>query len=200
MNFEELESLWAAQRPANVHENKFAELKRLVRPELNRRRRFLCYEMFTYLFALVVIPLLAVANSNYSRPQNVPLFWVSLALNLAWCGTWLVFVVRRIGRHRTLLKQGTTSLQAFTAMSVSSVEAEMQECRIALWPTVLGVGLVVLTGYVNSSMGYGWKIFALHTGLILGILLPLGLVSWRHYRVNLKPDHARLQEILKQLS
>ncbi|HUR59555.1 MAG TPA: hypothetical protein VM029_17690 [Opitutaceae bacterium] len=47
---------------------------------------------------------------------------------------------------------------------------------------------------------HGWRPFALRAGAAFGFTLLMALVFWRHYHKNLKPDHARQKEILRDLS
>ena len=200
MKFEEFEATWANHQPANLPAVSFVELKRTIIPELKRRSRFLGYEMFGVIFGLLIYPVLSVANYNYWGKHNVPWFWVTLPLHTAMSIASLVYVMRRLQRHRALLQQGTATLQAFAAVSVTSIEAEMQEYRVAFWLSPALLSLAFLSGYVGNPVGYGWTRFALQAGLMLGLAVPMGLVFWRHYRVNLKPAYARQQEILRQLS
>lgn len=200
MKFEEFETLWAAQQPAHVPTVDTAALKRNVIPELKRRSRMLGYEMACLIFGLLVYPVLSVANHNYWGARNVPLFWLNLPLQMALSVALLIYAVRRLQRHRARLKQGSASLQAFTAMSVANIKAEMQEYRVGLWLMPLLFSTSFLSGYVNNPVGYGWSRVALQAGLMLGLLIPMGLVLWRHYRVNLMPTLVQQKEILKQLS
>jgi hypothetical protein len=47
---------------------------------------------------------------------------------------------------------------------------------------------------------HGWRPFAMRAGAMLGFILLMSSVYWRHYEKNLKPDHARQKEILRELS
>ena len=77
----------------------------------------------------------------------------------------------------------------------------MKDYLTAWWLPPVLVSFLLLTVYLNFPVTeYGWRPFTLRAGLILGLPLLMGLVFWRHYRVNLKPAQARQKEILRQLS
>ena len=201
MKFEEFEAAWATQPAANPGAMDFAKLKRSLIPGFRRRRRMLSYELFAVAVGLLVAPLLAFVNYHHARPHHVVLFWANLALFLAVYVPVLVYLIRRMQRHLRLLRQSADTLRALTALSLANLEAEMQEYRVARWLTPFLVGLPLLSAYVNNPVTeFGWQPFALRALLIFAILVPVGLVFWLHYRRNLKPDHARQQEFLRQLS
>jgi|GEM_PF-3789024 len=203
MKFEELEAIWATQQaPPRAHAE-LAELKRSVIPELKRRSRMLGYGIFTLLLGLAVGLLLAIVNYHYAPPRSAIWHWIYTAWEVTFALALLCYALRRIGRHRTLLRQNPDTLRAVTAVSLANLEAEIQEYR-TVWSSPLVwlgfIGFPLLNSYLKFPVTeYGWRPFALRVGVILG--LPL-LVSWafrRHYVVNLKPAHARQQELLRQL-
>lgn len=201
MNFEQLTATWAAQplvtpaAPATL-----AELQRTVIPELRRRSRFIGYEIFLNVTGLVILPLLAIANYRHAPPQYPAWHWGYFSLWMLLMIVWLVAALRSLRRHGGWLQRSTQSLREFTLASLASIESEMRSYRIAL---ALLPAIVVLQ-LVNISLRFpvselGWPSFASRAALIVGLPLVLGLVFWRHYRVNLTPDLARQRELLQQL-
>lgn len=201
MKFEEFETAWAMQPATHPRAMDLTELKRSVIPALRRRSRMLGYGLFCVGFGLLASPLLAVVNYRYARPHNVVLFWVHLALFVAVYVPVLVYLVRRVQRHRQLRRQSADTLRALTAVSLANLESEIQEYRALQWLTPFVVGLPLLSAYVNHPVAaVGWQPFVLRAGLIVAFLMPVAWVIRRHYRQNLVPAYARQKEILRELS
>lgn len=201
MNFEELESAWAAQQSAPTPVLDAAELKRAVVPELERRGRFLGYGLFIVIFSLVITPLLTVANYRYAPPPNPAWHWISFSLWMLLLVIWLLALLRAVRQHGALLQQSTRSLRDLAAVSLTHIEAEMREYRTALWlwPALVVFQLVGI--YLEFPVpDHGWTPFGLRAVFIVGLPLGIGAVVWRHYQVNLKPAQARQQYLLQQLS
>jgi hypothetical protein len=200
MNFEELESAWNAQRPANPLAVDLAKLKGLATSELKRRSRFFVYAIVMVVFLLIVLPLISVGNYRYAPPQNTAWYWTNFAIWMVIMGALLVISIRGLGRHYVLRAQSTDTVRALTSVSLANVEAEMREYVHLCWalPALLGFQLLGL--YLSFPVtDHGWEPFLTRAGFAVGLPLLMGLVVWRHYRVNLKPSQARLAELLGQM-
>lgn len=201
MTFEELESAWGAQRSMEARPADLTELKKTLQPELRRRRRMLGYALAVNVFALVIFPLLAVANYRYDPVRyGTGWAWVYTACQLAVIVLWAAYSLRRFRRHRALLRQSADTVRAVTAVSLANVEAEMRDCtawrRPIMWLTVVSV----VAAIANGTSKYGWSHFGLQASMgTLALTLAVGAGFWRHYRVNLKPAQARLRELLGQM-
>jgi len=201
MKFEELENLWAAQSPSTAASVEFTALKRNLIPEMKRRGRMFRYGIFMAAFGLLVIPILTVANYRYARPANPTWHWVDAAFWMVANFTLLVFMLRALRRQRTLLQQSAETVRALTTLSLASLEAEMKDFRRGLWIVPGLVGFQLLSLYMKFPVTeHGWGPFTLRAGAVLGFSVLLSSVFWRHYHVNLKRDHARQREILRELS
>lgn len=201
MNFEALESLWDAQRPAPTRPADLAALKQRLAPELRRRRRFLGYEIFCLGFGLVFTPLLAVVNCLHAPPILPVIYWLRVVLFAAVVLALLIGAVRRLRRHRALVAAGTETLAAFAAQSLAAVESEMHDYRLGLRVLPVVLGLLLLSIFVNQPPAVvGWTPLLLRAAAVLAFLLVAGAVCWRHYDKNLKPEHARRKQMLAELS
>jgi|SRR5688572_11081538 len=202
MKFEELENMWAAQQPPiTTPAADFAALKRRLMPDLERRSRMLGYGIFTAVFGLLIFPALAIANYRYAQPHHPVWHWAYLALWMIMYSAALIFLVRQFRRHRDRLRQSADTVRAMTLLSLASCEAEMRDYRRALWLLAPILGLQLFNLYMKFPVtDYGWRPFVLRAMATLGFSLLVSSVFWRHYRVNLKPDHARQKEILRDLS
>jgi hypothetical protein len=198
MQFEDLENAWSAQGTAAPVVD-FAALQRATWPELRRRTRFLRYALGGALFALLVYPLLSLGNYLYYRPADALLFWGNVTLHVSvWIGV-LVYTLRRLRRHRTLLRESATSVRAFAAASLEATAAEMRENRLALVLLPFAFGLAWLSSYANHPAGYTFKTFTTQTLVIAAILLLILPAVWRHYRRYLSPRKEHLQNVLREL-
>lgn len=201
MKFEELTTVWAEQLPSPTAPVDLAALKNTLIPEIKRRGRMLRYGIFMAALGLLVIPTLAIANYRYARPANPTWHWVDAAFWVLTNFTLLVFLLRELQRQRVLLRQGAETVRAAIVQSLASLEAEMKDFRRGLCSLPILVGFQLLSLQMRFPVAeHGWHPFALRAAAILGFTLLLSSVFWRHYRVNLKRDHARQQEILRDLS
>lgn len=201
MSFDELETLWSAQQPAAPRSTDLAVLKQRLAPELRRRSRFFGYELFSLGFGLVATPLLAVVNYLHTPPVLPVLYWLRVALFIAVVLALLVAAVRRLRRHRALAAAGAETLTTFAAKSLAAVEEEMHDYRLGLRFLPASVGLLLLSIFVNQPPSVvGWTPLILRTGVALAFLAVIGVVCWRHYRQNLRPEHARRKQVLADLS
>lgn len=201
MKFEELESAWAAQPASVAAALDLTKLKRTMMPEIRRRGRMLRYGIFTATFGLLVIPTLAVANYRYARPANPAWHWVDAAFWMVVNFAALVLMIRALRRQRALLRQSTETVRALTLVALASLEGEMTDFRRGMWAVPCMIGFQLLSLYLKFPVTeHGWSPFALRAGAVLGFSLLLSSVFWRHYRVNLKRDRARQEEILRELS
>lgn len=201
MKFEDLETVWAAQSPGTAPAADLPALQRSLMPEVRRRGRMLRYGVFLAALGLVLFPVLAVANYRHAPPPHPVWHWVDLGFWMLVNGTILVFLLRAIRRQRALLRQGADTVRALTALAVASRKDEMKDFRHGLWvvPSLLAFQLLSL--YVKFPVDeHGWRPFLGRAGAIVVFTSVICRVFWRHYHVNLKPDQARQQEILRELS
>jgi hypothetical protein len=201
MNFEQLQSAWAAQPPVNAPAIDAAEIKRAILPEFNRRHRMLRYDLFVALVSLVVLPLLAVGNYRYAPPAHPVWYWFYHASWMVFLFGWVVAIVRSIERQGAWREQCTRSLRDLAAAAIASTEAEMASYRkaLALVPLMIAFQLVDL--YLRFASGDdGWNSFAPRAAFVIGFPLVIGAVFWRHYRVHLAPARARQRAQLRDLS
>lgn len=201
MNFEELQSTWAAQAPVNVPAIDVAEVKRVILPEIKRRRRMLGYGLFMVVLSLVIVPLLTVANYRYAPPTLPAWYWFYHGSWMVILVAWLVAVVRSIERQGALRQQCTRSLRDLTMASLAGTEAEMNGYRSALMivPLMIGFQLANLCLRLAADAA-DWQPFGLRAALVVGLPVAIGAVMWRHYHVNLKPARDRLEAQLRELS
>lgn len=201
MKFEEFESAWAAQSASTSAPRDLTALKQTLMPEIKRRGRMLRYGIFMASLGLVVIPLLTVANYRYARPANPAWPWVDAVFWVAVNFAALVLLLRELRRQRALLRQSTETVRAMTLVALASLEAEMKDFRRGLWAVPGMIGFQLLSLYMKFPVTeHGWSPFAWRAEAVLGFSLLLSSVFWRHYRVNLRRDRARQQEILRELS
>lgn len=201
MNFEELQSTWAAQPPVNVPAIDAAEVKRVILPEINRRRRMLGYELFVVVLSLVILPLLTVANYRYAPSALPGWYWFYHGSWMVVLVAWLVALVRAIERQGALRQQCTRSLRDLTMASLASTEAEMAGYRKALMVVPFMIGFQLINLYLMFAAGVpGWQPFGVRAAFVIGLPLAIGAVIWRHYCVNLKPARDRQQAQLRELS
>jgi len=198
MKFEDLENAWSSQAapPPAVD---FAALQHATWPEMRRRARFLRYEFGGVLFVLIAYPLLSLANYLYYRPSDRVLFWGNVAVHL-WA--WIIvlrYTVRRLRRHRALLRESAASMRSFAAASLEATAAEMRENRVALALTPLVFDLAWLSGYANHPAGYTAQTFAMQSAVVATLLLLVIPVIWRHDRRYLAPRKEYLQTLLRDL-
>lgn len=197
MKFEDLENTWSSQAAPVALD--FAALQRASGSEMRRRTRFLRYELGGVLFALIGYPLLSLGNYNYFRPANAWLFWVNVALHIAVWLPLLVYTLRRLRRHRALLRDSVASVRNFSVASLAATVAEMRDNRLALAFVPLAFGMALLSSYANQQADYTLRTFAIQTGALAAILLPVIAVTWRHHRRYLAPRRERLQVLLGEL-
>lgn len=201
MSFEELESLWSAQRPAPARPADLATLKQRLGPELRRRRRFFGYELFCLSIGLVLTPLLAVVNARYAPPAQPMLYWLRVGLVVTALLAFLVATLRRRRRHLAMADAGMETLTAFATKSLALIESEMRDYQLGLRALPLWVGLLLLSIYVNQPPALvGWTPLLLRAGFSLAFVAAIGAVCWRHYHHELKPEHARRKHMLAELS
>jgi MFS family permease len=201
MKFEELENVWAAQSSGTTAPVDLSALKQNLMPEIKRRGRMLRYGIFVVALGLIGIPILTVANYRYALPANPAWHWVDAAFWMMANFTLLLFFVRELRRQRALLRQSADTVRALIVLSLTSLESEMKDYRRGLWGVAALIGFQLLSLSMKFPIAeHGWSPFALRAGAILGFSLLMSSVFWRHYRVNLKRDHARQQEILRELS
>jgi hypothetical protein len=202
MNTEDLDSLWNAQRPATEFRRPDpAELARQLAPELRRRSRLLGYEIFCLVLALVLTPVLALANARYAAPAHPTLYWLRVTLFLAAVSVALVFALRRLRRHRALAKTKADTLAGAATRALAVVEAEMHDYRVGLRSAPAWLALLLLSMYANAPAGQALWVFMLPRVSVLAFfLLVMGAVCWRHYRKHLVPELARRKELVGQLS
>ncbi|MDO8544695.1 MAG: hypothetical protein Q7S40_29995 [Opitutaceae bacterium] len=198
MKFEDLENAWSSQ-PTPLPAVDFAALQRATWPEMRRRTRFLRYELGGAVFVLIAYPLLSVANYLYHRPANALLFWGNVAVHVAGWIAVLGYTLRRLRRHRALLRESAGSVRSFATVSLEATAAEMRENRLALALTPLVFGLAWLSGYARHPAGYTAEAFATQTVIVAAILLPLIGAVWRHHRRYLAPRKEQLQDLLRDL-
>ncbi|MFT3784434.1 MAG: hypothetical protein QM790_20680 [Nibricoccus sp.] len=200
MNFDELQSVWAAQ-PADTQNRALAQSQRPLVNAFKRRQRFLAYEIFGLTFALIATPLLSIVNFLYRPSVGTPLYWINAVLHVIVLVVFGVLAIRRIVRHRRLARVRVESLRQQAEVSLASLEEERREFRWAPWVLALWAGLALLSVAANTPFhGGSFGAIATRVGMIAGFFTLIGSVLWRHYRVNLLPDHARQLEILRQLS
>lgn len=198
MKFEDFENAWA-QQPAPVPAVDIAALQRATWPEMRRRMRFLRYGVGGVVFGLIAYPLLAWRNFGYLRPENAGLFWGNVALHVAVWLVALAYTLRRLRRHRALLREGAASVRGFAAASLEATTAEMRDNRIALALTPLLFGLVWLSGYANQPTAYTVQRFATQSAITLAILGPVLWAVWRHDRRYLAPRKERWEGLIGEL-
>jgi hypothetical protein len=201
MNYEELESAWGAQRPANPPSVNVAQLKRNASAGLARRSRFFGYGIFLTLFFLIVSPLLTVANYRYAPPPNPVWYWTSFSFWMVFMVAMLVAAIRGLARHSVLRAQSADTVRALTVVSLANVEVDMRDYRRLCWLLPAIVALQIVGLYVNFSPAeHGWGPFLRRSGFTFALPLLMSLVIWRDYRVNLKPARKRLAKLLEELS
>jgi MFS family permease len=200
MNFEEIESLWAQQPAPPVTRPDLAALRRVVLPELRRRSRLLAYGVFVASFGLVVGPLLAIVNYRHAPPPHAIWPWINVLLVTAVLRVWLVGLVRQLRRQRQLVQQRAETVRALATISLISLESEAKDFRRVMWqwPALLALQLVTLDLSFPVSR-FGWAPFGGRASFALGLPALMILVTWRHCRVNLRPQVERQQEILREL-
>lgn len=201
MKFEELETLWAAQPAAPAATIDLASLKQNLMPELKRRGRMIRYGIFMSALGLVLFPLLTIANYRFTGPTYAAWHWVDLAFWTVVNSVILTGLLRKARRQRAMIRQSAESVRALTTVSLTSREAEMEDFRRGLWvvPALLAFQLVSL--YMKFPVTeHGWSPFAARAGATLVFTVLMSSVFWRHYQVNLKPDHARQRDILRDLA
>lgn len=201
MNFEELSSAWATQSPAVSSAIDTTRLKHSILPEVKRRGRFLAYAIFVNVLSLVILPLITIGNYRYAPPRHPGWYWFYFSAWMLLLAVFLTLLIRRAKRHGGILEQCTHSLREFTIASLASLEADMRECRLAVWGWPAMIAFQLTNLYVNFPFAeFGWQPFGLRAAFVMGLSAVLGFVFWRHYRVNLKPAYTRQKELLEQLS
>lgn len=195
MNFEQLQQAWAEQSaPAPAIDVR--QLERIAHVSRHRRGRLLAYTAGITGFALVVDPVLAVANYRFLHPAWPIAFWLNVAVHVIILLAVLVFVLRRMARHRALCRRSTASVREFAAVALAGLEAETRDLRVAAASIPVFAGLGLLSGYLNHVGRYGWSLFATQAAIIIAIVVPVAWAAWRDYRVNVQPGKARLRRIL----
>jgi hypothetical protein len=201
MNFEELQSTWAAQPAVNISAINPIEVQRVILPEIKRRRRMLGYGLFMVVLSLVIVPLLTVANYRYAPPTLPGWYWFYHGSWMVVLVAWLVAIVRSIERQGALRQQCTRSLRDLTLASLAGTEAEMKGYRKALLVVPLMIGFQLVNLYLKFAAGVpDWQPFGLRAALVVGLPVAIGAVMWRHYRVNLIPARDRQEAQLRELS
>lgn len=199
MKFEELENLWAGQTVAATRLPDFAEGQRKMLPELNRRGRFLSYSLGGLGLFFVVYPLLSVANYRARTPDHPTLFWLNMAVHMAFFTTLFFWALRLRERHRELRRQSAGSLREVAEVSQRNAEAEMREYRMNVFVVPIMVGMTLLSIFANQPAGAGAAWLALRLSITLGFYGLVTGIFALHYHANLKPTHARWTDILRQL-
>lgn len=200
MNFDDLQSLWAGQEPVDSRIRALAENQRPLVNAFKRRQRFLAYGAFCIIFGLIFTPLLSVVNFLYRPAVGTPLYWTSAVLHLVFLVVCAVLAFRRMKRQSQLARVRISSLRQQAEVSLASLEEERRDYR---WmPGVLGlaVALALLSVAVNAPFhGGSFSAVALRVCMIVGFFAMVWVVLRRHYHINVLPDYARQQEILRQL-
>ncbi|MFT3867679.1 MAG: hypothetical protein QM715_04175 [Nibricoccus sp.] len=200
MNFDEIQSLWAGQEPADARTRALAENQRPLVNAFKRRQRFLAYEAFGLVFGLIFTPLLSVVNFLYRPSAGTPLYWTNAVLHLMFLVVCAVLAYRRVKRQRGLARAVISSLRQQAEISLASLEEEKRDYRWVPLVLGLGVGLALLSVAANTPFhGGSFSAVSLRVGMIVGFFGIVGAVLKRHYHVNVLPDYARQQEILRQL-
>ena len=159
------------------------------------------YGYFFLTLGLVVVPLLAVVNFNYARPENVLLFVLNALVGVTVSVSLLVGMIRRHRRHRALAQAKAESIADFLAVSIENLEAEMQDFRVSRWGVMACLGISLLAIYVNHPIPrFGWGPFGIRAAMVLGSMVLLLSVVARHCRKNLQPELERRKEMLERLS
>ena len=201
MNFEELQSTWSAQPTAKFSANDILKLQRFLTPEINRRRSFLGYAIFILILGLVVLPLLTIDSYRHARAAHVAWHWWYFASWMVLQVAFLIAAIRSLERHGAVRHQSTCSLRDLAQASFASVDAEMRECRLAIWivPPLVVFQLVDLYLKFDPAL-VGWAPLLGRSAFVIGLPLVMGLVFWRHYRVNLAPARERQRVLIQELS
>lgn len=190
MNFEEIESVWSQQAtppPASA------------KTTLSVRGRLLGYQLGLLAFTLVVYPVLSVANFRFLHPVSPVMFWGNVGFHEVLFLGLLAYTVRRIRRHRRLRRESTATLLDYNTALLRATEAEIRDTRMSLWLVPLFVGLALLSGYENNAAAYTWRLFATHVGVLAAITIPILGAAWGRYFTTLKPDQARLRDLLGEM-
>lgn len=201
MNFEQLQSTWSAQPAVQLSSVEVGKLQRSLAPEISRRRRFLGYAIFILVLGLVALPLVTFDSYRHAHPKYPVWYWTYFAGWMFVQTGFLVAAIRAVERHGAIRQQSTRSLRDLALASLASVEAEMRDCRLALWiiPPLVMFQLVDLYLKFNPA-NMGWAPLLGRAAFILGLPLVMGLGFWRHYRVNLARARVQQLDLVKQLS
>ncbi|MBC7367905.1 MAG: hypothetical protein H7343_14020 [Undibacterium sp.] len=197
MNFEELESTWSLQQPAPPQDA--ALLKLAMRQQLARRRRVLGLTALGTAAGLLLLPVLFYLNLHRAPVVDPAVSLLRLLLNLGAGTIVMTYLLRQLGRQRTIERSSGESVRAMLTLAVASVEAEMADYRRARWLGPLVVISALFSAFINQPVSHvDWSQFAVRAALILALVIPMALIMWRHYRRHLAGEHARLLTTLRQ--
>ena len=177
------------------------KLQRSLAPEINRRRRFLGYAIFILILSLIVLPLVTIDSYRHARTAHVAWHWWYFAAWMVVQVAFLVAAIRSLEHHGAIRQQSTRSLRDLAEASLASVEAEMRECRLALWiiPPLVVFQLVDLYLKFDPAVA-GWTPLLGRSAFVIGLPVVMGLAFWRHYRVNLTSARERQKALIQELS
>lgn len=200
MNFEELQSIWADQPSKNAPTIAATEVKRVILPEIKRRRRMLNYALFVVVLSLVILPILFVINYRYAPPALPVWHGFYHGVWMAALGVLLIAIGRATKRQGSLRKQCSRSWRDLTVAALASSEAEITGYRKALFIVPFMIVFQLTNLYlVFAAEAADWVAFGTRAAIVVGLPAAIGVVVWRHYCVNLKPardrQHAQLLDM-----
>lgn len=199
MKIEEIENLWASQRPpANLGDP--AVVRAQIHHVLKHRRWFLAFLAGTAVLGSVLGQVLFVVNTIHQGGPLSFLHWVSLVLSQVLNLAMLYLVYRSLQRNRELLRQHGETLRTVVGTGLANIEAEMAEYRGGGWIIVAGTASAMLAAYANFPYPHAdGRSLLLRFGLIFALMGTVAFFIRRHYHQNLVPEHQRLQQALRDL-
>jgi hypothetical protein len=200
MKFEDIESTWGLQQIATPAPVDMNALQRSLRSQLGRRRRMLVTAGISAVIGLVLTQLFFFVNLRAAQAETT---WVAFGRLMLHQGISLVFlfeIVRVYLRHRRLANGRAGSVREVVSLALAGVEGEMADYRMGRWMFLVLTAHSFFSIYLNRpSYGQGLDGFGIRVGIILVVYGLIGLLCWRHYRVNLQPRHDELKARLAEL-
>jgi hypothetical protein len=200
MSYDDIKTIWSNQGlPASAGAP--TALREHIRVEFQHRRRFLIFITATAFLGIILNQLFYAVNMAFAYHTFSVIRFVQIVLVEAVNITIFIRLLRRLKQIREVRRKTGEALSSALTASLDYLKTELIDFRLMQW--FLPAACITLTFtsvYINNPVHQvGWQPFLLRIGMTAGVLVPIVLALWRHYRQNLLPEYHRLQQILAEL-
>jgi hypothetical protein len=200
MKFEDIESTWGLQQPAQTHPVDVEVLRHALGRQLGRRKRVLVLIGIGAVIGLIAMQALFFINLRAAQAETTWAAFGRLMLHQLISLAFVFELVRVYLRHRRLAQGRAGSVREVVSLSLAGVEGEMTDYRMGRWVLLVMMGHSFFTIWLNQPLyGTGLDGFGMRVTIIVAVHGLIGLLCWRHYRRVLQPRHDDLKARLAEL-